>query len=143
MAEAEKRKHYAPATGFTQADFARTIYEIITPADHTREEMEDPTYWVNHASRIRKNTRISVIADDYSYIGEGIVMAADKNSARVWFYNWVQREAVAVPTSERYRITQSAKGFRVIQKAGNRVVADGLPTMEVAVKKMVELEAAA
>lgn len=149
MAEAEKtetKKILHPQRLYFRDGERIARDEAIIPMGHTHSQvLNDPTYFSHSMKRIRPNTIIRYIAEDYSFGGELLIpRVVDGMAKGISLHRWDREDSEDLTeVSDLYRIKASATGFRVVLKATNKVIKDNLPTKREAYDAMMELEAKA
>jgi hypothetical protein len=117
--------------------------EAIIPMGHTHDQvLNDPNYFTHSMKRIRPNTIVRYIAEDYSFGGELLIpRVIDGMAKAISLTSWERANAAEVTEiSDLYKVTTGATGFRVVLKATGAVVKDGLATKAEAYNHMAELE---
>lgn len=141
-ANKEPSKQVLPARNLSLKEYVSPLYWAIIPAGHTRELLESPNYWCHIASKLKRNTEIVCVAEDYSFYGRGLVTDATTATARVWFTTWVERadaDTEAPDLSDDYKIDQNAAGFRIIHKETRKVVKENMATKKEALMALADL----
>ncbi len=120
--------------------------EMIVPMGHSREELlHNPAYFSHSAKRIRPNTYVRYIAEDYSFGGTLLITRIVEGVPYIVSLSEWEAGAANVPAdlSDLYKISQAATGFRIILKATGAVVKDELPSRRAAIDALEEMEAKA
>jgi hypothetical protein len=118
-----------PVTALRSAETMVLRYHAIIPTGHTREMIETPAYWCHVARKLKRHSRIEVVAEDFSFWGMLVVTASEEQWAQVWVVQWEVAETRAestAPGTEDYKIDSIATGWRVIHKQTGRVIREGL-----------------
>lgn len=140
--EAVKRITHPPRLYFRDGErIARD--EAIIPMGHTHEQvLSDPNYFTHSMKRIRPNTIVRYVAEDFSFGGELLIPRVIDGMAKAISLTTWERPDVAELTevSDLYKVTTGATGFRVVLKATGAVMKDGIATKAEAYNHMAELE---
>lgn len=117
--------------------------EAIIPMGHTHSQvLNDPAYFTHSIKRIRPNTIIRYIAEDYSFGGELLIpRVVDGLAKGISLHKWDREDVEDITeVTSIYTVKAAATGFRVVLKATGKVVKDNIPTKQDAYSAMMELE---
>lgn len=64
-----------------QAEFARVVFSVTPELGTTIKQVLDPKYWVHVAAKLKPRCRIEVLAEDFSWYAELLVVTSDKTWA--------------------------------------------------------------
>jgi hypothetical protein len=56
---------------------------VYLPPEATKKDIETPEFWMNIAARFRAPARLTIMAEDGSWVTDAICMSSDRNWAKV------------------------------------------------------------
>lgn len=117
------------------AEFTRTIWSAVVPADTKPEDVLDPAYWVHVQNNLRAGDRIEVTSESAEWFLELTVRAIAPEGAVVAVLHKHVFDAPATIPDDAYEVKFSGGAkWRVIRKADRHVLVENLPTREAANK---------
>lgn len=130
-----------PLKNIQRTEYVQGTFTAFIPEGHTPEDLLRPVYWSHKAREITRNSEIRCIADNYSWGCTLLVTFSDGKTVNVIpISKWEGSVSLDVESSE-LKIMTGATGFRVVEKATGKVLAEDIPTKKQAHEKMAELDA--
>jgi hypothetical protein len=120
-------------TRFKGSEYERTVWVVTVEEGVTSDDLERPDFWAHVANRMRPFDRIEVRADDGSYFAELLVIAVDRNWAKVKGLMFVQlnEEATGYAPGSADHIVKwrgPHRKWSVVRKSDNAVLKEECQT---------------
>ena len=129
-----------PLKNIQRTEYVQGSFTAYIPEGHTPEDILRPVYWSHKAREITRNSEIKCIADNYAWGCTLLVTFSDGKTVNVIPIHKWEGEVVLEMASSELKILSGASGFRVIERATGKVLAEDLPTKKAALDKMIELD---
>lgn len=114
-----------------QADMARNTWRVQLESEMTAEHFLKPEAYAHVAKMLRRGDRIEVLAADSSWYAEFIVRSVEGLNVQIgplMLQTWGSKELLEY---EDYAIDFNERvGARVIRKSDNRVMVEGLQSLQ-------------
>lgn len=129
-----------PLKNIQRTEYVQGSFTAYIPEGHTPEDILRPVYWSHKAREITRNSEIKCIADNYAWGCTLLVTFSDGKTVNVIPIHKWEGEVTLEMASSELKILSGASGFRVIERATGKVLAEDLPTKKAALDKMIELD---
>lgn len=139
----EKREISIFDTRMLSAEYARNVWIVNAETGTTPSDVLEPIYWAHVASRLSPYDRIEVRAEEGDWVMELIVIACERNWARVHVLHKHELASPnAVPAAENHQVMWKGpqKKFCVIRVADMQAVQEGFADKRDAYAWMVNHE---
>jgi len=118
-------------TRLREAANERSVWQYVADNGITFEDVQKPDFWAHVGRMLKPNDRIEVVAEDFSWFAELIVLAADRLWAKVGVLRYVEltgKSDGAEAPSPDYEVAYKGptKKHCVIRKADNQIVQEGI-----------------
>lgn len=130
-----------PLKNIQRTEYVQGSFTAYIPEGHTPEDILRPVYWAHKAREITRNSEIKCIADNYAWGCTLLVTFSDGKTVHVIPIHKWEGEVVLEVGSSDLKIMTGASGFRVVEKATGKVLAEDIPTRKQANDKLAELDA--
>lgn len=129
-----------------EASFQSNVWQLRVAPDITFEDVQQPDFWAHVSAQLKPCDRIEVIAEDFSFFGELMVVSADRLWAKTVPLRFVD---LAAPVGADVSTPSLAAGYDVqykgptkkhvvIRLSDNTIVKDEIPTKAEAQRWIVE-----
>lgn len=111
----------------------RNEWVVTAEQNTTKEDVLDPQYWTHIASRFNPFDRIEVRVDDGSWLMELIVVACEKNWAKVHMLQFYQLAKVDLVNPSVKHIAEwkgPHRKFVVIRKADSQILRENFQSKD-------------
>jgi hypothetical protein len=114
-----------------EASYDRAVYQVAVDAGATFEDTIRPEFWAHVGMLLKPCDRIELIAEDFAWFGEVIVLEADRTWAKVGVLRFVElagRSPDLEKPSPDYEVKYMGpnKKHCVIRLADKQVVQEGI-----------------
>jgi len=113
----------------------------------SKDDLENPDLWVNVASGMVMGCEVRCIADDMSFIANGVCTFAQGSTAKIKIYNFVELDKVDYDavTDEASKFITKLRGPRkwcVVNDETGEVIYEDIPTQLEAMRELTDYQKA-
>lgn len=124
---------------FQTAEHRYQRFDCFLPTNVTKDDLENPSLWVNIAPRLKMFDEVRVIAEDHSFVATLIVTFAQGTDARLKILNGVDLdndEEIDIPTSKYIVKLRGPKKWCLMNTDTGECIKEGIPKQSMALREL-------